>query len=167
MQQSLRSLTYTQYLAHAWVLIECLFAVVLVNIGLTFAWHTSLKLIFSQSENLKILRATLWSAEILHRIRLHPPARTYFNIDYLDKAPYLDCYLLACNAEQWAKANLYQWQTKIKHSNSDIQLKIFQPEANLFVVTLRWTNSEIKSPTALPYTTCSAGYYCHILFAKL
>ena len=105
--------------------LEALAALMVLNLlclGL-LAWQ--LQAIQAQRQALALQQAVAMAQDLSQRMQVHPGAWPWYQLGLYDTPPPGDCKATACNAQQWAQADLsewfFEWQKRLSQARAQVQ----------------------------------------------
>ena len=90
-------------------ILEAMAALMVLNLlclGL-MAWQ--LQAMQAQRQALALQQAVAMAQDLWHRMQVHPGAWQWYQLEMDGATPAGDCRQAACNAQQWAQADLGEW----------------------------------------------------------
>jgi type IV pilus modification protein PilV len=142
-------------------ILEAMAALMVLNLlclGL-MAWQ--LQAMQAQRQALALQQAVAMAHDLWQRMQVHPGAWQWYQLELDGATPAGDCRQAACNAQQWAQADLGEWLNEWRQRLPQARARL-QTTAGSDPVTdllLAWPGvSESPSPASVP--DCPASHNC-------
>lgn len=93
----------------------------------------------AQRQALALQQAVAMAQDLFDRIQVHPGAWRWYQLGLNESPLQVDCKALACNAQQWAQADLSEWlnewQQRLPQARAQVQTMLTdQPRVELLLV---------------------------------
>ena len=146
---------------HGFSILEALAALMVLNLlclGL-MAWQ--LQAMQAQRQALALQQAVAMAQDLWQRMQVHPGAWQWYQLELDGATPAGDCRQSACNAQQWAQADLGEWLNEWRQRLPQARARLqttpgANPQSKLMLV---WPGvSEPSSPASVP--DCPESYNC-------
>ena len=153
-----------------WVLWDALLALCVLGIGLWGAFLSATQALQAQRESSAWAQAVQLSDDLIARMAINREGLSAYQLALGETPATVDCSSTACNATQWAKADLARWKKRVQSElpQGDAQLLPSGTDAQQRLVWLTWTaptaSPWIPMPTDALVPPCATGMRCHALW---
>jgi type IV pilus modification protein PilV len=92
-----------------------------------------------QRQALAVQQAVAMAQDLSDRMQVHPGAWRWYQLGLNESPPSADCNVSACNAQQWAQADMSQWlsewRQRLPQARAQVQTMLSdQPQVELLLV---------------------------------
>jgi type IV pilus assembly protein PilV len=142
-------------------ILEALAALMVLNLLCLGLMSWQLQAFQAQRQALSLQHAVAMAQDLSQRMQVHPGAWRWYQLGMYDTPPVGDCKLMACNAQQWAQADLSEWlaewRQRLPQARAQLQTTVSgEPKAQLL---LAWPGvSDAANGASLQ--DCPVQYNC-------
>ena len=146
---------------HGFSTLEALAALMVLNLLLIGLFSRQLQAWQAQREALALQNTVEMAQDLWHRMQVHPAAWQWYQLEMDGATPAGDCRQAACNAQQWAQADLGEWLNEWRQRLPQARARLQTTPGSDPVVDLllAWPGvSEPISPVGIP--DCPPSHNC-------
>ncbi len=154
-------MTATHLKQQGFSVLEALAALMVLNLLCVGLMGWQLQAFQAQRQALSLQHAVAMAQDLSQRMQVHPGAWRWYQLGLYDSPSTGDCKLLACNAQQWAQADLSEWlaewRQRLPQARAQVQTAVSgEPRVDLL---LAWPGvSDASFSASVP--DCPPRYNC-------
>jgi Tfp pilus assembly protein PilV len=157
-------------LHRGWVLWDALLALCVLGVGVWGLFLSAAQALQEQRESSAWAQAVHLSDDLIARIAINREGLSAYQLALGETPASLDCSSTACNATQWAQADVARWKRRVQTElpQGDAQLLTTGTDPWQRLVWLTWTapasSTWMPSPAGVLVPPCASGKRCHALW---